>query len=317
MTQQTLCCYDLIMVRSGEILTINGNFDGEYCRATLSLFPSSMGNRLIDGRVYKKATYELGYKIPYVRKILDLPGQQQFLVDRNSIVRVYSARRAFDSLSFQDKIRTRLFMDYLGLDYNFHGLTGSSASGCRLSDSDFDWVLYTNQLWSVKQSVVDVPRMLTFDMQHAYRKYHVFEVLSKQDIDLIFGNKWKYLWFCGLHISVNFVDMAVRADHLCDTDNCRDRLVLRGRVIDGKGSYYSPYVIPFESDGQTYQILTWLYLYNGAFASGDLIELSARIGSFGGQEYLVVERPPDYIRKLVCKDGGGHVSDRLHSASSS
>ena len=57
--------------------------------------------------------------------------------------------------------------------------------------------------------------------------------------------------------------------------------------------------VRIKNNKKNYTILSWIYLYNGAFADGELIEVSGKKCLLGGQEYIVVENPQDYIRKLV------------------
>jgi len=299
----TLRCYDLIKVRSGEILTLNGNFDRSYCRATLSFYPSQSGNRSIDGIRYQKVTYEIGYQILQLKKLLDLPGQQHFLVSRVNILKVYNATNAFSHLSSDEKKECKQFINLLfnscHLDKSAHGLTGSSALQCRVPTSDFDWVLYTHDLNSVQASVASFLKSFTFDIEHAYRKYAIFTGLHKEDIDSLFKIRWRYFLFGNLHISINFVDSNMRADNLFDTRECGEQIILRGAVTDCRGCYYSPYIIPITSEGKSYTILTWIYLYNGAFSTGDIVDISGRKCIIQDQEYIVVEKPSDYIRKLI------------------
>ena len=142
-------------------------------------------------------------------------------------------------------------------------------------------------------------RELTFEMAHVYRKYSVFTGLSRKDIKALFKDRWKYFRFQNLRISVNFVDPLMRADDFLSTFKRGKRTVLRGVVADSVGCYHMPYIIPLTSRGKDRLVFTWLFLYNGAFRKGDIVEVSGRECSAGGSSYILVEAPQDYIRKLT------------------
>lgn len=209
----------MIEVRSGEILSLCGSFRGPWYRARLTFYPCAGSARLIEGKPYRKATYETGYLILGCEKILDLPGEQHFLVHHSQIARLHRAARAFEGLCDASFNECRLFMDILhrscDLDVSQHGLTGSGALHSILPTSDFDWVIYHRDPALVKACVIsskDFKRELTFEMAHAYRKYGVFTGLSQTNLDLLFADRWKYFRFRNLHISVNFVDHLMQAD---------------------------------------------------------------------------------------------------------
>ena len=303
MPNNTLRCYDLIQIKSGEIFTLNGNFDGQYCRATLSFYPRPVGDRLVGKFKYQKVTYETSYKVSEAHKCLDLPGQQQFILNRNKIVRLHKASDSFLFLEEDKKNQCRQFMSCLSgtnrFNSQFHGLTGSSALKCRLPTSDFDWVLYRPQPNLIRKNVSQLQKVFTFDFAHAYQKYAIFSNLLKLDINNLFETRWKYVLFQSLNISLNFVDPNWRADKLINTSLPGQQIVLTGKVLKACGCYYLPYTIKIKNNKKNYTILSWIYLYNGAFADGELIEVSGKKCLLGGQEYIVVENPQDYIRKLV------------------
>ena len=297
---------DIIKIRSGEILSLCGSFQGPWCRARLAFYPCPESSRLIQERPYQKASYETGYLIPGFQKILDLPGEQHFLVHRSQIIKVYKATEAFRGLSGKTLEDCQLFKDLLyqscRLDRNHHGLTGSGALHCILSTSDFDWVIYERDPTAVKNYVVSsgsFKRELTFEMAHAYKKYSVFTGLTQTALDALFRDRWKDFRFRDLRISVSFVDPLFWADNFLDIPNFSERIVIEGTVVDAVGCYHLPRIIRLRCRGEECLVLTWLFLYNGAFSIGDVVEVSGRRCAVKGSQYILIESTQDYVRKAT------------------
>ena len=306
LSQGILYNFDMLEVRSGEILSLCGSFRGPWYRARLAFYPRAESRRLIEGRPYQKTTYETGYSILGCEKILDLPGEQHFLVHHSQITRLHKAARAFEGLGDTSFNELRLFMDILhrscNLDIGQHGLAGSGALHSILPTSDFDWVIYHRDPTLVKACVIsskDFKHELTFEMKHAYRKYRIFTGLSQADLNLLFVDRWKYFRFRDLHISMNFVDPLMQADDFLGVPELGERATLEGTVVDAIGCYHVPRIIPLRCEGGYCTVLTWLFLYNGALADGDVVQVSGRKIILNGSEYLLVESPQDYIRKKI------------------
>ncbi len=296
----------MIEVRSGEILSLCGSFRGPWYRARLTFYPCAGPARLIKCKPYRKTTYETGYLILGCEKILDLPGEQHFLVHHSQITMVHRAVKAFEGLSEANFSQCKFFMDILyrfcNLDVGQHGLTGSGALHSILSTSDFDWVIYHRDPALVKAYVVsskDFKRELTFEMTHVYSKYGVFVGLSQTDLDILFADRWKYFRFRNLRISMSFVDPLMQADDFLGVPELGDRVMFEGAVVDAVGCYHVPRIIPLYCEGEYRIVLTWLFLYNGAFVDGDIVEISGRKITLNGSKYLLVESPQDYIRKKI------------------
>lgn len=296
----------MVVVPSGEILTLYGNFSGPLYRTRLSFYPSKDPARLIDGRPYAKAAYETGYQIPGCKKVLDLPGEQHFHVHQSQIVSVYRAANAFDGLSSENLRECRelidLFSDKCSIGKSQHGLAGSGALHSMLPASDFDWVIYKKDPVSVKSLVTSSNQFeyeLTFTMAHVYKKYQFLTGLDSKRLDALFEDRWKYVRYKNLSLSFSFVDPSVRADGFLWPDYIGDRVTVQATVTNSIGCYHSPRIIPVENSGMKYKIFTWLFLYNGAFKDGDDVEVSGRICRYGKKEYILVESPSDYIRNLT------------------
>ncbi len=307
LSESTLYCFDMLKLESGEILTLCGNFDGSWCRARLSFIPDTQTTRLIGGIPYKKVDYETGYQLPKYKKLLDLPGEQHFLVHRRQITKIYRASEAFTGLSPKNSRQCQLFIDLLykvcQLNKDRHGLTGGGALHNILPTSDFDWVIYNRDPAPIEKFVLSntgsFKRELTFDMEHAYKKYRVFKGLNRERIDSLFKNRWKYFRFQKLRISLSFTDPLRRVDDFLGPFKLRKRVTFKGVVTDGIGCYHMPYVIPLRCNGSDHLALTWLFLYNGAFRKGDAVEISGRECIVKEEKYVLVEGLRDYIRKLI------------------
>lgn len=297
---------DFIQLYSGEILTLYGNFDGPWYRARLSFYPDAHGQRSIFGKPYQKVKYETGYAIRECQKLLDLPGEQHFLVHVTQVARAHFASDAFTHLTPDVQYRCDRFISYVNeychCDKSAHGLTGSGALHCLLPTSDFDWVLYTDNPAQVEACVRasnDCTPELTFSMEHVYQKYKVFHGLLQCDLDTLFAHRWKYFRYHDLCISLSVVDPSMKADVYCCQYERAERVTLQGEVVDSSGSYHTPHCIPIRCNGEDYTVLSWLFLYSGAFTTGDAVVVSGSRCTVQGQEYILVEETQDYIRKII------------------
>ncbi len=306
LSEDALYCFDMIKLDSGEILSLCGTFDGPWYRTRLSFYPKVKSTRFIEEIPYQKVGYETGYRIPACTKLLDLPGEQHFLVHRAQIIKIYKASEAFAGLSSKNFQQCQLFIDllydYCCLSKDRHGLTGSGALHNIQPNSDFDWVVYDHESSLVEAYILsndNFKRELTFEMKHVYRKYAVFAGLSRKAISGLFKDRWRYFRFQDLRISMGFIDPTMRADVFLSPSEPGKQIVIQGVVTDGIGCYHMPYIIPLNCDGKDYLALTWLFLYNSAFKKGDIVELSGREYAVKGERYILVERSRDYIRKLI------------------
>jgi predicted nucleotidyltransferase len=302
---------DMVVVRSGEILTLYGNFDGPWYRVRLSFYPNKESTRLVEGRPYTKVTYETGYYIPGCQKVLDLPGEQHFEIHQSQIVKVYRALKAFDGLSRENLRQCLDLIDFLFVNCNLektrNGLTGSGALHGISPTSDFDWVIYERDPARVKSCIVSsdhFKRELTFTMAHVYRKYQFLVGLNQKRLDALFTERWKYVRYQNLALSFSFVDPSARADGFFRPDYTGDQIIVRATVTDCAGCYHSPRIIPVVSSRGEHKVLTWLFLYSGAFKDGDTIEVSGRVCRYSEVEYILVESPTDYIRNLTVEAKG-------------
>lgn len=301
---------DYIQLQTGEILTICGNYEGQLLRARLSFYPDIQGDKLIDHRLYQKVRYESNFLIPKCEKVLNLPGEQHYLVHCSQVARVYRAKDAFVALPDEYATRCKQFINYLyaacQYDKGAHGLTGSGALGCLQPMSDFDWVLYSQDPTQVEvcvRSSAECNPEFTFAMEHVYRKYSTFRGLCKEDLDVLFAHRWRYFRYKEIRISINIVDPTKKADLYSRQYDKGSRTVIRGEVINGFGCYHFPYIIPVRCNGEICYVLSWLFLYNGAFAAGNSVEVSGRVCTVQGQRYILVEEHDDYIRKLSNERG--------------
>src|SRR2546426_6740953 len=87
---EVLFDFDLIRTLSGELLSVCGTFQGALCRARLTFIPCSRGDRTVDGIRYRKVTYKRYGVVANCQKVLDLPGEEHFLVHRSNIDKLFA-----------------------------------------------------------------------------------------------------------------------------------------------------------------------------------------------------------------------------------
>lgn len=293
------------MLRSEEVLSICGSFEGSWCRARLTFYPCPNSDRHIGGKPYRKVSYETGQTIPGCLKLLDLPGEQHFLVHRSQIRRIYRPMDAFAGLqgeiAEQCERLVTLFEVSCRVAREHHGLTGSGALHALSANSDFDWIIYERNPSKMETYVRGnerFPPEFTFPMAHVYRKYAIFEGLQPEDIDALFLSRWKYFRFGDLRVSLSFVDPHFKADAFLWRSSLGKQVLLRGEVQNPTGCYHMPRLLPINCGKRVSHVLTWLFLYGGAFKKGDVVEVRGRKCQLGHSRFVLVESPSDYIRKV-------------------
>lgn len=304
---ETVFFGDLLELHSGQILTSCGNFSGDRIRARLAYYidDNNQSARLhISGKSFVKATYEKDITIPPLKKVLNLPGEQHFEVTRDDIRQIFKATHAKFGLSPSEREEYDLlaakFADNCGIILDQNGLTGSGAVHSLREGSDFDWMIHNTNLNRMKKYVTHEPQFQKgrpFSMEHVYRKYSHLKHVSKEDLDRLFEPRWKYFLFHGWPVSLNFVDPSATADGFLDMTTSNHRITARATIEDGVGSYYSPRIIPVRAGDKTYNLFTWMFLYNGAFEKGDEIEFSGTVCSdSAGNEFILIESSEDFIK---------------------
>ncbi len=306
--QTDLHCFDLITLSSGEVLSLCGTFVGPICRARLAFYPDRDSTRFIGGEPYAKVHYETGYQIAACEKVLDLPGEQHFLVHRSNIARIYKASEAFELLpleTFNKCQRLRgLLYDACQVSLSDHGLTGSGALQCMLPNSDLDWIVYRRDPTSV-EAIINSSGRFKHDLlnnaahtAHILAKYSSFSGLPPTELLALYRTKWKFFTFEGLNISMNFVDPERSADRFLRSPPARIRVTTQVTVLNSADCFHMPYIISIAGTGVASRIFSWLWLYNGAFETGQMIEVSGSLCNIDGGPCILVEGYQDYIRPL-------------------
>jgi len=296
---------DLIRLRSGEILTVYGTYEGNVCRARLTFIADPNGDRRIKGEIYRKVTVNQHGEIPNCEKVLDLPGEEHYLVARSEIESIFPARDGFLSLTREEddicKSLINLLQEECQIDPTAHGLGGSSALGCRKERSDFDWVLYDDTAVGRLEEYIQQSKILDkvwpFTAEYAVSKYKGITTLSKADILTLFRKKRKYFGYRGRAFSVSVVSRTFFADKLL-------RLILTGEIdrfsgtiINGTTSHFMPRILAVRTpEGRIVEVLSWLFLYSGAFHDGDVVEVVGAVADVKARRFIAITRREHYIR---------------------
>lgn len=299
----------MFRIGTGDIVTSYGNYVGDLYRCRLSFYPDDSGNVVIAGNRYRKVMYETGYTIAGIDKVLDLPGEQHFLLHYSNVRERFDPRKAFDLESCPHKsvclAFKELMLERCRLPLDAHGLTGSGMLGCAHGDSDLDWVVYAPYSPAFKGGVMDsghCTSALTFLMSHALRKYSVFTGFEPHQLSALFSDRWKYFSFQNVPISLNFVDEKMLADDFLKPPRYIRRETTRAHVVDETGAYQFPRIVKLSRAGERFAAFSWLFMYAGAFRKGDYLEVSGTIVQQGSVEYLLVESPNDYIRNISAEE---------------
>ncbi len=191
---------DLIQLATGEILSSCGTYEGDQCRARVTFIPDGRGDRSVANRRYTKITYNHHGDIPNCTKLLDLPGEEHYLIPHSEIVAVFRPSEGFRKLVPEDMNVCNLLINMLETECQIapeaQGLAGSSALGCRTHSSDFDWVVYDGSaVERVERFIESCPQFESewpFTTTHVISKYRQVTSLPPTDVLALFARKRKY-----------------------------------------------------------------------------------------------------------------------------
>ncbi len=300
----------MILLKSGEVLTLCGTYAGDICRARLALVPQKQGDRIIGGRFYRKIEVETYGPIEGCQRVLDLPGEEHYLVDMSLIEQIFPAKSAFRNMNAAEGSLCLALADELynhcGIDREIHGAGGSSALGCRLTTSDFDWIIYAPaKADSVQRFLAQSPDFFpcwTFSGDYMLKKYEGITTLTPDDLVELFERKkndLKYFRYKQRLFSLDYVALDFLADRFLEEHRSGKVETVIGTLTDGEAGRITPKVLTIQlPSGIRQSVLSWLFLYTGAFSTGDLLEVRGEVGRIRDQPFLFVDRKQHFI-KLV------------------
>ncbi len=272
--------------------------------------PAFSGPIRIGDRRFRKTSTEFGRRIAGLPKLLDLPGEEHFLVPRSRVIAHYPGIAAMSQLSADELADLRGFVELLeatkGVPASAHGLTGSLALRSRLPASDYDWVLYDTDPSTVRgliERLADIRPVRPFSKEFLERKYLSVSGLSARELAQLFGRRWTYFYWGQRLLSLSFVSTSDCCDELLNLREYTRRAVVRGVVRGAGGSHFMPRRFEILADQRSHRILTWLFLYKGALEEGDTVEVIGHWASSGGEKFLVIGRPGEHMRLLRRADG--------------
>jgi predicted nucleotidyltransferase len=274
---------------SGEILTVVGSYRGLRARGRLTYIPDDDGTVRIFGRRYRKTSYEVGSVIPHARRVLALPGESHYTVPARYITRHHPAVPLESTRPELAELAEALFNADVPVS-----LGGSRALKVSRSQSNYDLVIYG------KGNVDRAARVITrldgyrpevhCALRFAHDKYRHFTRLTRNDLDLLVGGRWRHFRLHGLAVSVDGADTDWLADLWASGPVRRyDAAHIRGVVLDGAQSYISPKIIDVQTDTGTVRVFTWLNLYAGALRTGDQVAVYGRWIVVHGHQFVLVE----------------------------
>lgn len=135
-----------------------------------------------------------------------------------------------------------------------------------------------------------------FLWSHVQQKYGNYTGLSEADLKNLFSRRWRYFRWKDLLISISFVDLQLIADKFLNDIVYGKEVRIVGKITDASGCYYVPRIIKVECGNIIHQVFTWLFLYNGAFKDGDVVEFAGRQCVIEGQEYIIVDALSHYVK---------------------
>jgi predicted nucleotidyltransferase len=302
----TITDRDQVIVGTGEIFTVYGTYKGEICRGRLTYIPNSQGEKLIDGHRYDKVKLQYGYDIPNLIKVVEVPGEEQFLIPRDVINRHYSPLEIEVEL---DNTEYAVFTKICNaINGNItarvkHGLYGSSLFNSRGLDSDFDWIIYGNMVDFnvIREFITKSPDLIKYmyvDIQRGIKKLSWYTGLEESDILRLYEHRsWRYARVDSIDVSFHFVDPEFLCDDLLKMNHSGKTMNLSGVVKNDLCSNCTPRILGVQTKGGIdYQVLSWLHSYTGAFTSGDLVEIQGEEVLVNNEVLVLVESINHFIK---------------------
>jgi predicted nucleotidyltransferase len=285
------------------------------------------GDRIVDGRRYRKVAYERYGAVKGCDKISDLPSEEHYLVHRSKIEKVFAAKMAFSKLTERERkfcfeLIVR-FEEHCGIPRDRHGLGGSSALGCRTGKSDFDWIIYDDEavekvLGYMRRSPEYFP-CWTFSEEHIRKKYALITDLPMPEVLHLFAlkrSRMKYFRYRDQLVSLSFVSAQKPADQFLSEIRSGTLDLCTGVVVDAKSIHGVPQILPIRTNrnNRVEKVLSWLFLYSGAFQNGDSVEVLGERVAIANEHFIIVDRKQHYIR-LLSGRGPGADSPSLSPSS--
>ena len=297
---------DMFALDTGHILTSYGNYEGDLIRGRLSYAPDETGDRTVGGRRFSKVTFHRWPAIPATSLLLDHPGEQQYLVPRSRIQKIYPPLTGPPSnrevAAWADEVRSSPAADLKKL--YVHG--GQSLGSWVSESSDTDFIAYAAAIDNTRRVIMSHSAYAddwNKISEISSRKYQHYIGLQGGYLQFIFRRKWHLFRVNGQRASIGFVDPNLRADGFIRPE-AGPTIVTRGRIKDGNRSHFLPVVITIaDEQGCECDLVAWPYLYLGGFLTGDLVEARGRLIGRPGRQALVVERSDEYIRVLAERTG--------------
>ncbi len=290
--------WDLMELSGGEMLTVVGTYRGTRARGRLTYVPDNDGALEIFGRRYRKTSYEIWGEIPNGKQVLALPGESHYLVRAADIARHYPAVPL-------EPTRPELadLVVALGAADIPVAVGGSRALAASRAESDYDLVVYgKNNIERAAEVITGLAGYVPdvhFGLDFVRAKYRHFTRLSREDLEVLVGDRWRHFRYRGLPMSVD----GAGPDRVADRWAAASVRVegpghARGYVLDGAQCYLSPKIIDVQTGAGTIRVFTWLNLYAGALRTDDEVEVYGRWVLVHGYRFLLVTGSDHAIRIL-------------------
>lgn len=293
---------DLVEVSSGEILTVVGNYSEDRVRGRASYIPNLLGNRLVDGRSYEKnvgAHYNI--RIQGARKVLDLPGEEHFILPIGHITRHWPTLGAERNLGREDFDTFSTIVNEVNR-YGLHGtrlgIGGSTAVNARLDKSDFDIIAITKNPDELISALNFFSAAPPFSREFAVEKYRPFNLMSEDALWTLFERRKKYLQIGMTQASISFVDDEVLHDRYLDMERSGHLSFVRGEVRRADRGHFPFSEFEIVDQHEIFRIFSPLYFYRSAFQEGDRVEGIVELGQSIAGEHAIVEGVRTFIRSV-------------------
>lgn len=175
--------------------------------------------------------------------------------------------------------------------------------GCRLPDSDFDWIVYDVES-EVREAICDFVathasfrRSLPFSIEHASTKYRNISEMPVSAALAMLTRKRGFFVYQGFQFSLAFVcTQLTEVKYVCPGE-LGEIAVVHGVVDECDEVISMPRRLTIRDEsGTRHLVVSWLFLYGGAFRTGDLVVVKGRILSIGKEKCIWVESYDSYIQ---------------------
>jgi predicted nucleotidyltransferase len=300
---------DFFETKDGWIFAVSDYSHPDGLRSLLRYVPNPLGERLYDGRRYRKMDFDQAFE--FLKRVRPDYVRDLHVVPESDVTRYYRPSEGLRSSAQKDPrvMKIATILNDGGVPWEDMGITGSMLLGLHGPSSDIDFVVYGPMWWKARDIVAGAKsRGLIDDLDEATWK----KIYLKRKPDIGFAEFMKHEKRKGNRgmIEGTYFDLLFTRDwsQICQQPAGRPRgpSLIEARVIDAEFAFDSPAIFRLDHP-EVKEIFCFTHTYAGQALPGERIEAKGVLEETAEGLRLVVgttrEARGEWIRSLSLMEG--------------